>query len=266
MPEELQETAEQIAAPETQVETTTESASGDSNEPNPDGKPKPEGGFQKKINKLTSRVSEAEREAEFWRKEALRNKPVETKVETPAATAKPKEDDFQTHAEYVEALTDYKVDQKVKTLKAEQNEERAKTYQQTIERSYRERLQEYRVATPDFDEVMADADFEVGKAVLDEIYSHDNGPALAYFLAKNTDEAERLSKLTPMALAREVGRMESRFATAPSTKTAAVSKAPIPPTPVGRSSPTSAKPLDAPDISMEEYRRRRAKENPNFDR
>jgi hypothetical protein len=126
LPEELQETAEQTAAPETQVETTTESAAGDSNEP-AEGEVKAKGGFQRRIDKLTREKADAARETEYWRQQALRTSPVETKVETQKVEAKPKEDDFQTHSEYVEALTDYKVNEKVKALKAEQNEERAKT-------------------------------------------------------------------------------------------------------------------------------------------
>lgn len=252
------ETQEQSAAPEIQAETTPESATGDSTEPHTEGS-KGKGGFQRRIDKLTREKADKEREAEFWRTEALRNKPTETKTE---ATAKPKETDFNSHAEYVEALTDWKVDERVKAFKAEQNAEKAKTHQQTVEQTFKQRQEEFRKATPDFDEVLADADMEVSKALIDEIVTNENGAALQYFLAKNPDEAARLSAMNPVALAREVGRLESRFTTTPSTKTAKVTGAPPPPNPVGKPTPTSTK--TPGEMSPSEYRVWRAKNYPEL--
>lgn len=252
------ETQGQEAASSTEVTTATESATGDSNE-QPEVAPKVTGGFQKRIDKLT-------REKEHWKEQALAalTKPVASSapIEAPKPADKPKVDDFATHAEYVEALTDWKVDQKVRSFEAKQNEEKAKTHQQTVQSSFQEKQKDFKAATPDFDEVMADADFQVSRAVLDEIVTNDNGPALQYFLAKNPDEAERLSKLNPLALAREVGRLESRFVTAPSKTTDKVTKAPAPPTPVSRSSSTSAK--DPGEMSLREYEAWRRKEYPNL--
>ncbi len=253
---------EGTAAPETQVETTTESATGEQHEPTTEGDPKPKGGFQRRIDKLTRAAADKEREAEYWRQEALRTKPTETTTEP---KGKPQETDFQTHADFLEALTDWKVDSRLKVAETKQNEEKARNYQQTAEQKYRERLQEFRAETPDFDEVMEEATIDVGKAVLAEIRDHEHGPALAYFLAQNLDEAERLSKLNPLALAREVGRLESRFTTTPSIKTATVSKAPRPPTPVSKSSSASSK--DPSEITdMTEWRAYRRKQDPDWDR
>ena len=253
------EIVEETAAPEVQAETetTTESAAGDSNEP-PAEKPKVTGGFQKRIDKLT-------REKEHWKEQALQAltaKPVASQAtESPKATGKPQVDDFKTHAEYVEALTDWKVDEKVRSFEAKQNAEKAKTVQATVEQTFLEKQKEFKAATPDFDEVMADADIQVSRAVLEEISTNDHGPALQYFLAKNPDEAGRLSKLTPLALAREVGRIESRFVTAPSAKTATVTKAPAPPNPVSRSTSTSGP--DPEKMSISEYTAWRRKTSPN---
>jgi hypothetical protein len=245
------EEQEQAAASSTEDTTTTESATGDSNEPT-EGEAKAKGGFQRRIDKLTREKADAARETEYWRQQALRTSPAETKVEAPVkAEAKPKVDDFATHAEYVEAISEYSAKKAVADFKAEQNAEKAKTHQQTAAQTYQGKLKEFRAATPDFDEVLADADMDVGRAVLDEIFSHEQGPALAYYLAKNLDEAERLKKLPPVALAREVGRLESRFVTAPSKTTATVTKAPAPPNPVGKSTSTSTK--DPGEMNLRDY-------------
>lgn len=265
MPEEQvipAEEQEQAAASSTEDTTATESAPGDSNEP-AEGEAKAKGGFQRRIDKLTREKADAARETEYWRQQALRTSPAETKVETPVkAEDKPKVDDFATHAEYVEALTDWKVETRFKAVEAKQNEEKAKTHQQTVQSSFKEKQESFKAATPDFDEVVADADIPVSKALIDEVVTHEHGPALQYFLAKNPDEAERLSKLTPLALAREVGRLESRFVTAPSKPTDKVTKAPAPPTPVSRSSSTSTKKPE--DMPLAEYLAHRAKTYPNL--
>lgn len=264
MPEETVIPAVENAATE-EVTTATESATGESNEPTED-KPKVSGGFQKRIDKLTRQNADREREVEYWRQEALKAKPVETKTETPKAEGKPKEDDFQTHAEYVEALTDWKVDEKFKASDTKTREEAVKTQHQTAQQQFKTRQDDYKAAVPDFDEVLADADTPISQSLIDEIVTGDNGPALQYFLAKNPDEATRLSALGPMALAKELGRIESRFTTAPPAKVANVTKAPAPPSPVGRTSSTTGKDPYKDDMSQAEYKAWRRKENPNFDR
>ena len=269
-----QETA--AAATEQATTTTSESAAEgqqESTETNPDGTPKPKvtGGFQKRIDKLT-------REKEFWKEQALQgSRPAAQQTQqqtqqqaetTPAAAeGKPKPNDFETHAEYLEALVDWKADQKLKTIQTEQAKERVKAQQQTAEQQYQAKEKEFASAVPDFEEVVAAADFPVSKAVIEEIVHGDNGPALKYYLAQNPDEAERLNKLTPLALAREIGRLEPRFKTAAKTTAttsaaAAVSAAPKPPTHAARSASTSSK--DPGEMDPAEYRAWRAKNHPNL--
>jgi hypothetical protein len=278
MPEETQQTAAASAAGETsaaaaeqqqQATTASESAAGEQQESQTtgaEGEKKVTGGFQKRIDKLT-------REKEFWKEQALTPKPAapqqQTTQQTAAATTteaagKPKAADFETHAEFVEALVDWKSDQKLKGLEAKQTEDRVRTQEQSANQSYQAKEKEYASAVPDFDEVVAAADFPVSKAVIQEIVHGENGPALKYYLAQNPEEAERLNKLTPVALAREVGRLEPRFTTAASgkTTTASTSKAPPPPTPAGKGSSTATK--DPGEMSPREYREWRAKTHPNL--
>lgn len=248
----------QEAAPSTEVITATESAPGEPQEPQTEDKPKVTGSFQKRIDKLT-------REKEFWKEQALTPKQVAqqaAQTETPTVTGKPSENDFETHAEFVEALTDWKVDQKVKSFEAKQNEEKAKTHQKTQEEQLFEAKKAFAAAVPDFAEVMADADFLISPALTSEVNSPEYGPQLAYFLAKNPEEVEKLNDLAPLALSRAIGRLESRFTTAPQKTAAKVTNAPAPPNPVGRSSPTSEKRIE--DMTPSEYDVYRAKKYPNL--
>jgi hypothetical protein len=254
MPDE-QEIPEQEAAPEVEGGTAPESATEGQQEPQ-EGDPKPKGGFQKRIDKLTKNNSELEREKEFWRQEALRAKtPV---VETPKASTtselkEPSESDFQTHSEYVRALTKYEVAIAKEELVSSQRKSEAQTRTQTVQQEFKARQEAFRAATPDFDEVLEEADTRVSNDLIQEIVESEHGPELQYYLAKNPDEALRLSSLPPLKLAREVGKIESRFSTTQeSTPAKKTTGAPPPPTPTGKSSPTSGK--DPGDMNPQEYR------------
>jgi hypothetical protein len=267
-----EETAAATAAAATEQATTTTSESAaegqqESQETNPDGTPKAKvtGGFQKRIDKLT-------REKEFWKEQALlgsrpaaaqqQQAAAQTETPKPATEGKPKANDFETHEEYVEALVDWKADQKLKVVQTENAKERVRSQEQTAHQTYQAKEKEYASAVPDFDEVVAAADFPVSKAVIDEIVTGDNGPALKYYLAQNPEEADRLNKLGPVALAREVGRLEPRFKMAAKTTAAAVSKAPAPVAAATRSTSTSTK--DPGEMSPSEYRAWRQKTYPNL--
>lgn len=256
MPEGLVEQEIVVPAATEEVTNATESATEEPQEPQ-DGEPKPKGGFQKRIDKLTRKASELEQEKEYWRQQALRTAPaVETKT-APKAEGKPSENDFQTHAEYLEALTDWKVDQRLTASKSAEvaksvKEQQAKSLQEFVAKE-----QDFRSKTPDFDEVMADADgVEATAAVIEEVIN--SGPELKYYLAKNPDEVERLNKLGPLALAREVGRIESRFTSSQQKTAVKTTAAPPPPNPTGKSSATSTK--DPGEMSPAEYRAWRAKQ------
>jgi hypothetical protein len=261
-----EETAAAAAATTTQTSESATEGQQESTETQTEGEQKKvTGGFQKRIDKLT-------REKEFWKEQALTQaKPAgaqqqagQTEETKPAAeTTKPKASDFETHAEFVEALVDWKADEKLKAVRTETAKERARTQQQTAEQAYQAKEKEYKGAVPDFDEVVAAADFPVSRAVLEEIVHGENGPALKYYLASNPEEADRLNKLGPVQLAREVGRLETRFKTAAKAgTTAAVSNAPKPATPATRSASTSTK--DPGEMTPGEYRAWRAKQYPNL--
>jgi hypothetical protein len=260
MPEEVQqaaETQEQIAAPSTEEQNqSTESAAGEQQQESTgqggdgeEAKPKPKGGFQKRIDRLTQ-------EKEFWKTEALKGKPVaESAQDKPEG--KPKSDDFATHDEFVEALVDWKADQKLGQAEANRKKEEAV---EPLKKAQRD----FAASVDDYHETMAEAtDVPVNENVLTYLKDPDIGPQLGYFLAKNPDEAHRLVKLGARALATEITALESRFLkSSPSEKTATVSKAPPPPNLSGK---LGAQEKDLSEITdFQEYMRQRAKKYPNL--
>ena len=251
--------------------TAPESATGD-NEQAEGEQPRVRGGFQKRIDKLTRSIGDKDRYIEYLHSQVAGiAKPAEEKME-PKPEGKPKADDFEDQASFIEALTDYKAKQAAKEVRRQAEEERrtgeARQHQESVREQFTERQAQFRKSTPDYDEALAEAaDTPMSAAVAEEISAHDHGPALLYYLAKNPDVAEKLVKLTPLAVAREVARLESKFvpsSDASGTRTPAVSRAPKPPTPVGNATRTSGK--DPGDMSPSEYRDWRRKEFPSLER
>lgn len=163
--------------------------------------------------------------------------PKPEKAEAPKAEAqgKPNPDDFDTHAEYVEALTDWKTEQKFKERESKAEKAKLQTEQERLIQAHSERVKSFADKTEDFQDVIeAVDDVRVSPTIQELIVTSENGPELMYELAKNRAEFERICKLGPLAAAREIGRIESKLQASEAKKPEAtkITKAPKPPTPV----------------------------------
>ena len=61
------------------------------------------------------------------------------------------------------------------------------------------------------------------------IQSSEIGPEIAYWLGQNPKEADRISRLTPLLQAREIGKVEVRLSAEPPAKKTSSAPAPINP-------------------------------------
>jgi hypothetical protein len=163
-------------------------------------------GVQPRIDELTRRRHEAEREAAYWRSVAQQGK---AQPSAQAAPEKPSPDKYDNYADFVEALADWKADQKVKSAFAERS---AQTAQQTVQETFSGRVTEFVKTAPDYVDVVGNSDVPVANHVAEHIMDSDVGPQLAYHLAKNPDQALRLNAMSPTAAAREIGRIEATLA------------------------------------------------------
>ena len=208
---------------------------------------------QPRIDELTRAQREAQRERDYWRQRAEAAE--QTANPPPPPPAKPTPDQFDTYDAFVEALTDWKADQKI-DAKLSERDTRTKEQQQQEARvsSWTEREAAARQAIPDYDEVMAASNVPVTRAVEAELLDSPRGPELAVHLAKNPDVAERLNRLDARAVAREIALIEARLPTvsaptpptddddAPPAPAARTSSAPPPQAPRTTSAPPPAKP------------------------
>lgn len=171
-------------------------------------KPKKQTGFQRRVNKLN-------KEIDYWRTEAIKNQKVaapvnentETKPQVQLA-GKPDKDKFATHDEYIEALAEWKADQKFKSIQEEHRQNSAKDAALKKQNDHFARVETFKDDHDDFDDVWSKLKVPLTLAMSETIKESDLGPDLMYALAKDPKECARIAKLTPLAAARELGKLE----------------------------------------------------------
>jgi hypothetical protein len=255
------ESAAENDADDESAEDSEEDSKDEGDSKEPDAKPKKKKGFKKRIDKLNLRVSEKEQEVEYWKAQALKQQQPKTEsalAQEKAPTeieGKPRADKFETHEEYVEALTDWKLEHRERERETKSREAQVKLEYEKTAQSFQAKIAEFKESNDDFDDVVSDVDdIPLPMTVQDAIRTSDVGPALMYELAKNRDDLERIVRLSPIAAAREIGKIEARISKEPETRSEKKStKAPPPISPVG--SKGTAKVMKSPeDMSIEEYK------------
>jgi len=183
---------------------------------------------QKRISKLERKAERQRIEAET-RAQVLRE--VQSKPEP--AQGKPNPEDFTDYSEYQEALTDWKVDQKLASIEqrkaAEIQKESEKSEAQRASERQAELVESGERKYEDFEDVVKSDKHIYSRAAYLSILESDIGSDIVYHLAKNQDEAKRIAELPAYAQAKEIGKLEDRLSAKPPVKT---SSAPSPIKPI----------------------------------
>ena len=252
--EELQQSEQQEAA-----DKPEEGDEGDDQGGEEKPQEKPKRSARERINELTKRAHEAEREAQRWREAAERK--------TADPSEKPNPDKFGSYDEYVEALADWKADQRVaesfKRRDAERSQAAEARAAEAKAQAWAERQSEFREATPDYDAVVGKSSVQVAPHVVDALLDSDSGPELAYHLAKRPETVKRINALSPLSAARELGRIEATLSSPAAPQIKPASKAPAPITPVRSSAPAA---VDLASANMDQYIAARRKQGATFRR
>lgn len=219
-------------------------------------------GFARRVEKLNARIAAREQELEYWKSVALRGGevPQSQPQQQPVADTKPKFSDFNDLEAYTEAVTDWKLN---RALQQAQQQSQVQSLTQT----YEQRLAQYKTEVADFDDVMSDFVEEYGDMNVPEIVQvameSNVGPQLAYYLAKNTEEVERIAKLPPHRRLLELGKLEDKLSQPKTSKPVAesvkkVTAAPAPVKPVrGTGKIESSTDLSDPNLSYSDWVKRR---------
>jgi hypothetical protein len=159
------------------------------------------------------------REQRKWeREQAQRQAETQTLRAAPVQSV----DQFESAEAYAEALALQKAEQLIAQREA------AKQQSQVLE-SYHEKEEEARNKYEDFEQVAYNPKLPITNVMAEAIQSSDIGPELAYHLGTNPKEAERISKLSPLGQAKEIGRIEAKLAASPPVKRTSSAPAPISP-------------------------------------
>lgn len=217
--EEVQETAAEPEAQETAAEDEGHE------------EPKKKSGSQRAREK----AARLEAENEALRRLLLQNQPKEEARQVQEDPGKPKAENYNSHEEWVEALADWKTEQKLAQREAQREQERRS-------REWATKADQARAKYEDFDEALNDAPAPP-RHVAAVLNDSPLGAELAYHLATHPDTYRRITSLEPFAAVRELGRLEAGLESpkkpeAPKPQT----KAPRPPAPV--TAPPAPKPSD----------------------
>jgi hypothetical protein len=218
MTEEVQQAlAEVDSAPAPEVTATPESAQNapEVAETQPEQTPEEKKFTQAEIDAMISK--RLAREQRKWEREQ------QAKLAQPQAPKDvPPVDQFESPEAYAEALAVKKAEELLAQRELQKQ-------QAAIEDAYAEREEEARVKYDDFEQVAYNPQLRVTDVMAETIKASDLGPDLAYWLGSNPKEADRISRLSPLLQAREIGKIEARLSAEPSLKKTTSAPAPITP-------------------------------------
>lgn len=218
---------------------------------------------QKRIDELTRRRYDAERERDYWREHAQRaqeSKPEPAAPIEPAVVGKTLADFAYDESKYQSYLFEQAESRAVKAAEAVLSKKQTETARFQTVTAHKEREAEFAKKVPDYFEIAHYA--PITDSMAEIIMDSENSAELAYHLGKNRQVALNLSRLSPLQQARELGRLEAKLAAKPTP--AAISGAP-PPAPrlEGASSHGGLPKADAPEsdkLSDVEWTRLRNKQ------
>lgn len=217
MTEEVQNLAEVEPAPAPEVTATTDQASNapevaDQSTEQPEEKKFSQAELDAMIGKRLAR------EQRKWEREQAQRMAPQPSVPAVAPTA----DQFESPEAYAEALAE----QKAEELLAKRE---AARQQSAILEQYHDREEEARNKYDDFEQVAYNPNLRITNVMAQTIQASDVGPDVAYYLGTNPKEADRISRLTPILQAKEIGKLEAKLASDPPVKKTSSAPAPFQP-------------------------------------
>jgi len=225
--------AEKVETEGEQLEVKVEEA-----EKEPDESSLPEG-VKKRIDKVTRQKYEAIAE---------KNR-LQAEIEQLRAQLAPKQEapdisQYDTLDDYVEAVAEYKLNQKTQATQSQQAQQ---TQAQAVAQDWVAKVEKVRSVAPDFDAVFNNvASIEFAPMALEAVAQHPKGAEIAYMLGKDISEAYRIAALSPSQQLMAIGELAAKT-NVPKPK--AVSSAPPPVKPVSGGNVTT----DPSKMSTSDY-------------
>lgn len=212
----------------------------------------------RRLDRWRQRAIEAEARLKAFQE--VRGESTQSQPAQEQAGDEPKREQFGSYEEFIEARAAWRAekaaDEKVRKLLDERSkndeQQRSKGEQEKLTRQWNAQVEKARDELEDFDEVCAESEAVVTPKMSEAILESDKGALIAYYLAKNPGEAERISKLAPSKQVAAIVGLEDKVAK-PAKQP---SKAPEPIKPVGQKAEVEKDPSKMSDAEFAAYRRR----------
>jgi hypothetical protein len=159
------------------------------------------------------------REQRKWEREQAQRSAETQIVKAPSAASV---DQFESPEAYAEALAYQKAEELIAKREAAKQ-------QSAVLESYQEREESAREKYDDFEQVAYNPKLPITNVMAEAIQSSDIGPDLAYYLGSNPKDAERISRMSPLSQAKEIGKIEAKLSNNPPVKKTTSAPAPISP-------------------------------------
>lgn len=216
---------------------------------------------QKEVDEaIQKRLARESRKLERQIRAEIENKYLREQIESQnrqeptQPSGEPKPEQFKTYEEYIDKLTDWKLEQKLTKMQEKTAKQREEQAQAEYESQAGEKLRKGIDKYDDYEEVVESipAEYITGPMV-QAIAESDAADAISYYLGNNHKEAAAIAKMSPVQQVKAIDRLEAKLK-AP----AKVSEAPTPANVVGKGK-ASQQP-DPEKLSLDEYMKLRQKQ------
>lgn len=155
------------------------------------------------------------REQRKWERDQATRQPGQPEAMPPAP------EQFESPQQYSEFI-------RQEAVKLVQQQE-AQRQQSEILEVYHDLEEKAREKYDDFEQVAYNPKLPITTVMAESIQSSEVGPDVAYYLGVNPKEADRISRLSPLMQAREIGKIEVKISNAPIQKRTTSAPTPISP-------------------------------------
>ncbi len=279
--EPAEEAAEEEAVEADEESETDDDAPGESEE---DGEQRPKSRYQRRIRKLSKKSNElaeqlAEKDRELQR---LRQQYEERQEEPEPQTTKPQqigekphEDSFNTNAEYVEALAEWKVEQRLQAERQRYADQQRQEQAAKAQEVWQSKLTSAQETYEDFTEVVnspPQGSVPTDPLMREIMTTSEVGGHMVYHLSKDPSRCQEIFKMSAAQKAAAMAQLESEISSGlTATEGAAPPKlvnAPKPAAkpmtrPSGTAAPRGEPNWDDPNVPLSEWRKYMKKVNPD---
>lgn len=218
-------------------------------------------GVKKRIARLAKKLDRKDEEIDYWKAKARKlemSKEAEDKPEQESQDNRPRSEDYENEEDFIEALVDWKADEKLSKLQESNRQKSQQDSQKALAENWNKKVSEFVETTPDFDDVLDEVeDIPVPVNLQKAVFESEHGPAVMYELAKNPEKIGEFEGLSEYQTGVKIGKIEAALVKTETTPTRKrkTTKAPPPISTIRGTAKVTKDPSKMTQKEYEAYRR-----------